>query len=47
MASKLRSLFIHKVILPREKMLEEEKMKYGRGKQGDYQLSIRPLKDTR
>ena len=30
-----------------EKMLEEEKQKYGRGKQGEYQLSIRPLKDTR
>lgn len=28
-------------------MLEEEKQKYGRGKQGEYQLSIRPLKDTR
>lgn len=47
MASKLRSLFIHKVILPREKMLEQEKMKYGRSKPSDYQLSIRPLKDTR
>ena len=47
MASKLRSLFIHKVILPRERMLEEEKEKYGRGKPGDYQLAIRPVKETR
>ena len=31
-ASKLRSLFIHKVILPREKMLEEEKERYYRPK---------------
>lgn len=31
-ASKLRSLFIHKVILPREKMLEEEKERYHRPK---------------
>jgi hypothetical protein len=27
-ANKLRKLFIHKVILPREKLLEEEKQKY-------------------
>ena len=46
MASKLRSLVIHKVILPREKMLEEEKEKYLKGKKQENQLSIRPLKDT-
>ena len=43
-ASKLRSLFIHKVILPREKMLEEEKDKFMRSKLPQHQLSIRPLK---
>ena len=31
-ASKLRSLFIHKVILPREKTLEEEQERYYRPK---------------
>ena len=43
-ASKLRSLFIHKVILPREKMLEEEKDKFLKSKMPEQQLSIRPLK---
>jgi hypothetical protein len=41
-ASKLRSLFIHKVILPREKMLEEEKERYTRTKVNEYELSVRP-----
>lgn len=43
-ASKLRSLFIHKVILPRERMLEEEKERFIKAKMPEHQLSIKPYK---
>jgi hypothetical protein len=43
-ASKLRSLFIHKVILPREKMLEEEKERYARHKVAETDLYIKSTK---
>ena len=42
----MRSLFIHKVILPREKMLEQEKEKYTKRKTRENQLAIKPLKGT-
>lgn len=46
-ASKLRSLFIHKVILPREKMLDEEKeqeqSRFRRTKGMSHYLAIRPI----
>jgi hypothetical protein len=43
-ASKLRSLFIHKVILPREKMLEEEKERYQRHRPVESDLFIKATK---
>ena len=40
-ASRLRRLFIHKVILPRERMLEEEKgHEKGSGKEYNLQVKI-------
>ena len=43
-ASKLRSLFIHKVILPREKMLEEEKERYLKGRGVEAELFVKAHK---
>lgn len=40
-ANKLRKLFIHKVILPREKLLEEEKMKYVQNKSVSNKLVVK------
>ena len=40
-ANKLRKLFIHKVILPREKLLEEEKSKYVQTKTNSSRLVIK------
>lgn len=40
-SSKLRKLFIHKVILPREKLLEEEKAKYTQIKTHSTKLMIK------
>lgn len=46
-ASKLRSLFIHKVILPRERMLDEEKEaennRFKKTKGAGNYLAIRPV----
>lgn len=40
-ANKLRKLFIHKVILPREKLLEEEKLKYLGSKSHSNQIIVK------
>ena len=40
-ANKLRKLFIHKVILPREKLLEEEKQKYVQNRSGSSNMIVK------